>query len=420
VEDPQACYADRLMSPEHQLELLCRGAVDLHVRSELEARLLAKKRLRVKAGFDPTRPDLHLGHTVLMQKMRQFQELGHEVVFVIGDFTAMLGDPTGRNELRPHLTREEVSAAAETYQAQAFKVLDPSETVVRYNSEWLEGLDASAMIKLSAQTTVARMLERDDFAKRYAEGRPIHIHEFLYPLLQAYDSVVLDCDIELGGTDQLFNLMVGRDLMPRYGLKPQMVMTMPILEGLDARLENGKVVGAKMSKSANNYIGITEPAAEMLQKLMLVDDAVLWRYMELLSSQSTEAIKAQRAAVLSGETNVIEVKERFAEEIITRFHSVEAAQAARARRHSIATGGVPEDVEERRVQADGDTLWLAKALALAGLTKSSSEAKRLIQSGAVQVDGAPMSDERHTLRRGQRALVRVGHKNKRFCYLVVT
>jgi tyrosyl-tRNA synthetase len=409
-----------MVSVEHQLELLCRGAVEVHVRSELEARLRVKKRLRVKAGFDPTRPDLHLGHTVLMQKMRQFQELGHEVVFVIGDFTAMLGDPTGRNELRPQLTRDEIRRAADTYQAQAFKVLDPATTIVRYNSEWLEGLSASEMVKLSAQTTVARMLERDDFAKRYAEGRPIHVHEFLYPLLQAYDSVVLDCDIELGGTDQLFNLMVGRDLMPRYGLKPQMIMTMPILEGLDARFENGKIVGAKMSKSANNFIGITEPPTEMLQKLMLVDDAVIWRYMELLSSQSSDWIAAQRALVQSGEADVVQVKATFADEIITRFHSAEAALAARARRQGIASGGVPDDIDEKHVLADGDTLWTAKALALAGLTKSSSEAKRLIQGGAIQIDGVALSDERHTLRKGQRVLVRVGQKNKRFLYLVVT
>jgi tyrosyl-tRNA synthetase len=269
-----------MLSAERQLETLCRGVVDFHVRAELEERLEEGRPLRIKAGFDPTRPDLHLGHTVLMAKMRQFQQLGHKVVFLVGDFTALVGDPTGRNESRPRLTREEVRAAAETYQAQAFKVLDKSLTEVRYNSEWLDAFTPSDFIELCGKYTVARMLERDDFSKRFAEGRPIFVHEFTYPLLQAYDSVVLECDVELGGTDQLFNLLVGRDLMPRYGKRPQIVMTTPILEGTSARVEDGKVVGAKMSKSANNYVGIDEPPFEQLQKLMLVDDGVVWRYME--------------------------------------------------------------------------------------------------------------------------------------------
>jgi tyrosyl-tRNA synthetase len=402
-----------------QLEILTRGIVDLHVRAELEARIATGKPLRVKAGFDPTRPDLHLGHTVLMQKMRQFQDLGHIAVFVVGDFTAMVGDPTGRSELRPRLTREEVLAAAKTYQDQAFKVLDRDRTEVRYNSEWLEKLGTSSLVELGAKYTVARMLERDDFSKRFAEQRPIFIHEFLYPLLQAYDSVALDNDIELGGTDQLFNLLVGRDVMPRYDLRPQMVMTTPILEGLNARVEGGKVVGAKMSKSANNYVGIDEPPFDMLSKLMLVDDQVIWRYMELLSARLPEEIAELRRDVEGGRTNVIGVKEGFAREMIARFHSAEAADAALAQRHQIAKGAAPTEVEEFSIVADGEGIWIAKALALAGLVKSSSEGRALLKGGAVHVDDQPVKDERLSLVKGQRYLVRIGSKNRRFARLVI-
>ncbi|AUX39402.1 tyrosyl-tRNA synthetase [Sorangium cellulosum] len=408
-----------MVPAERQLEILCKGVVDLHVRAELEERLREGKPLRVKAGFDPTRPDLHLGHTVVMQKMREFQDFGHSVVFVVGDFTAMVGDPTGKNELRPRLSREEVVAAAETYQAQAFKVLDRDRTEVRYNSEWLNRLDPSQMIELCAKYTVARMLERDDFAKRYAEARPIYVHEFMYPLLQAYDSVVLEADIELGGTDQLFNLLVARDLMPRYGKRAQMVMTMPLLEGTNARVENGKVVGAKMSKSADNYVGITEPPFDMLQKLMLVDDGVIWRYMELLSSRPPEEVARLREAVARGEQGVIEVKELFAQEIVTRFHSAEDARAALERRRSVAAGGLPEVIEEIQVASDRDSIPVGKALALAGLAKSTSEAIRLVKGGAVHLDGEVVKDEQAKLERGKRYLVRVGSKNRRFAYLVV-
>jgi len=404
---------------EEQLEILCRGVVDLHVRSELEERLRSGKPLRIKAGFDPTRPDLHLGHTVLMQKMRQFQDLGHEVVFLVGDFTAMVGDPTGRNELRPRLSREDVMAAAETYQAQAFKVLDKSKTVVRYNSEWLGKFDPTQMIELCAKYTVARMLERDDFQKRYKEERPIFVHEFLYPLLQAYDSVELECDVELGGTDQLFNLLVGRDLMPRYGKRPQLVMTTPILEGTNARVEGGKVVGAKMSKSANNYVGIDEPPFEMLQKLMLVDDGVIWRYMELLSSRSNEEIAALKDEVNKGTRGIVDVKELFAQEIVTRFHSADDARAALERRRSVAAGGLPEQIEEHTFEAEGDGLWIGKALVLAGLAKSSSEGARLVKGGAVHIDSEVLKDDRAKLEKGRRVLVRVGSKNRRFAYITV-
>lgn len=408
-----------MLSASEQANALCRGIVDIHVRAELEERLAAGRPLVVKAGFDPTRPDLHLGHTVLMQKMRQFQDLGHTAVFVVGDFTAMVGDPTGRNELRPRLTREEVLAAAQTYQDQAFKVLDRERTVVRYNSEWLGKLGTAELIELCARYTVARMLERDDFSKRYADGRPIFVHEFLYPLLQAYDSVELRCDVELGGTDQLFNLMVGRDLMPRYGVPAQIVMTTPILEGTGARVENGKVVGAKMSKSAGNYIGVDEPPFEQLQKLLLVDDQVVWRYLELLSARSAAEIAADREAVTRGELDVIAVKEAFALEIVTRYHSREEADAALARRREVAKGGLPDVIEELRVAAEGATISIGKALALAGLAKSSSEGARLVKAGAVRIGDEQLKDERHALEKGQRYLVRIGSKNRRFAWLTV-
>jgi tyrosyl-tRNA synthetase len=405
------------------LEELTRGVVDLHVRAELAARLASGRKLRIKAGFDPTRPDLHLGHTVLMQKMRQFQDLGHEVVFLVGDFTAMVGDPTGKSDARPRLTREEVRAAAKTYTEQAFKVLDPHRTVVRYNSEWLEPLGASGMIELAAKYTVARMLERDDFSKRFASSRPIHVHEFLYPLLQAYDSVELAADVELGGTDQLFNLMVGRDVMSRYEdrkLTPQIVMTTPLLEGLDARVEEGRVVGAKMSKSADNYVGIDEAPAVMVQKLMLVDDQVIWRYLDLLSARSTLEIRELREDVSQGRTDAVRIKEDFAREIVTRFHSAEEAELALARRRDVANGAVPDDTPEVAVPAEEGGVGLARALTVAGLTKSNSEAMRLVEGGGVHLEGRQLGkeDARMRLTPG-RHLVRVGSKNRRFAWLVV-
>ncbi len=410
---------------ETQMDTLCRGVVDIHVRAELEERIRSGKPLKVKAGFDPTRPDLHLGHTVLMQKMRQFQDFGHTVIFVVGDFTAMVGDPTGQNDLRPRLTREEVMAAAATYQEQAFKVLDKDRTVVRYNSEWLDKLGATGMIELGAKYTVARMLERDDFSKRFEEKRPIHIHEFLYPLLQAYDSVALENDIELGGTDQLFNLLVGRDLMPRYGLRAQMVMTTPILEGTDARIENGKITGKKMSKSADNYVGINEPPFEMLQKLMLIDDQVIWRFMDLLSARSNEEIAALRADVAAGRAGIIAVKEAFAVEVVTRFHSAEAAGEAVARRRNVAKGGLPDNIEEARVNAgDKAGIWIAKAMKDTGLAPSTSEALRLLRGGAVYVGEGALPDEatkneKLELQKGRRYLIRVGSKNRRFLFVTV-
>lgn len=414
-----------MLSVDKQIEVLCRGIVDLHVKAELEERLASGTPLKVKAGFDPTRPDLHLGHTVLMQKMRQFQDFGHTVIFVVGDFTAMVGDPTGQNDARPRLTRDEVMSAAATYQEQAFKVLDRDRTVVRYNSEWLERLGAAGMIELGARYTVARMLERDDFSKRFADKRPIHVHEFLYPLLQAYDSVALECDIELGGTDQLFNLLVGRDLMPRYGQRGQMVMTTPILEGTDARVVDGKITGKKMSKSADNYIGINEPPFEMLQKVMLVDDLVIWRYLDLLSAKSNEEIARTKADVAGGRASIIAVKEAFGVEMVTRFHSADAAAEALARRRSVAKGGLPDHIDEVVASAgDRPGVRLANAMKDAGLAPSTSEALRLIRGGAVYagvetLPDAATKDDKFELERGKRYLVRVGSKNRQFRYIKV-
>jgi len=408
-----------MLSAERQLEILCRGVVDLHVRAELEERLRAGRPLRVKAGFDPTRPDLHLGHTVLMQKMRQFQDLGHKVIFLVGDFTAMVGDPTGRNELRPALTREAVMDAAKTYQDQAFKILDRERTEVRYNTEWLDQMGPWQIVELTAKHTVSRMLERDDFTKRWKGGVPIFMHEFLYPLFQAYDSVALECDVELGGTDQLFNLLVGRDLMPRYGKPGQIVMTTPILEGTDARVVDGKITGKKMSKSAGNYVGIDEPPFDMLQKLLLVDDAVLWRFMELLSARSNEEIATLRADVEAGRAGVIKVKELFAGEIVTRFHSAADAEAALARRHGVAAGGLPDEIEEIEVVAESGALRLGKALALARLARSATEGDTLVKQGAVHVDQEVVKNDKTMLDKGRRYLVRVGSKNRRFAWLAV-
>lgn len=408
-----------MKSAEEQLQLLCRGIVDLHVRKELEERLATGETLRIKAGFDPTRPDLHLGHTVLMEKMRQFQELGHQVIFLIGDLTAMVGDPTGRNEARPPLTREEVHAAAKTYQEQAFKILDRDKTEVRYNSEWLDEMGCLDLIQLGGRYTVARMLERDDFSKRFAEQRAIHVHEFMYPLLQGYDSVALKCDVELGGSDQLFNLLVGRDLMTKYGQTPQIVMTTPLLEGLDARVVDGKLSGAKMSKSADNYVGIDEAPKVMLDKLMLIDDLVIWRYMDLLSPRSTEELREIKAAADAGTTDIRLVKEQFSEDIITRYHGRDAARAALAERHKVADGGLPTDIAEIAVPCEDGGLTITKALHIAGMTKSGSEARRLVTQGGVYLDEVRITEPNHALDKGKRYLVRLGSKKRRFAYLQI-
>jgi tyrosyl-tRNA synthetase len=406
-----------------QMAILTRGAVDVHVRPELEARLKKAqetgKPLRVKAGFDPTRPDLHIGHAVLMAKMRQFQDLGHDVILLVGEFTAMVGDPTGKNELRPRLTREEVQASAKTYTDQAFKILDRTRTEIRSNSEWLDKMTPTDMVELMAKMTVSRMLERKDFAQRYEEGKPIYQHEFLYPLLQGYDSVALACDIELGGSDQLFNLLVGRDLMPRYGQTAQMVLTTPLLEGTDAKSENGVIVGKKMSKSADNYIGLTEAPAVMFRKVMQIDDAVIFRYFELLSARTNEAIAELKKEKANGR-DPREIKALFARELITRFHDEAAATAAEAEFKSVyGANTIPDDVPELTVATDGPTLWIAKALSSAGLVKSTGEGKRLVEQGGVEMDRVRVTDANLQLERGKRYLFRVGSKNRRFAYVRV-
>lgn len=402
-------------SPEQQHAELLRGVVDVHQSAELLERLKSGRPLVVKAGFDPTRPDLHFGHTVLLRKMRQFQDFGHRIVFLIGDFTAMVGDPTGQNEMRPRLTREEVLDAAKTYQDQAFKVLDRDRTLVRYNSEWLSPLTLDKVIELAAKRTVARTLERRDFKERLETHRDIYIHEMLYPLLQAYDSVVLEADVELGGTDQLFNLMVGRDLMQRYGQSPQIVMTTPILEGLDARLEGDRIVGKKMSKSADNYIGLTEPPLEMYRKCMQIDDRVIWRFYELLSARTKPEIEA-----LQGAGDPLAAKRQFALEMVAQYHGGAAAEGADATfRASYLGSAVPADVREVEVATEGASLLLAKALSVVELVSSTSEGRRMIVQGGVEVDGARVTDGQHQLARGGTYLVRVGSKQRKFCRIRV-
>jgi tyrosyl-tRNA synthetase len=405
------------------MALLERGVVDFHVRAELEARLEESARsgrpLRIKAGFDPTRPDLHLGHTVLLQKMRQFQDCGHTAIFLVGDFTAMVGDPTGQNESRPRLTRDEVSQSAETYLAQAFKVLDPDRVEVRRNSEWLDRLTTVEVVELMAKFTVSRMLERKDFAARFAEGRAIHQHEFLYPLLQGYDSVALECDVELGGTDQLFNLLVGRDLMNKYGKRPQIVMTTPILEGTDARIENGEVVGKKMSKSADNFIGIQEPPASIYRKAMQIGDEVVFRFFALLSSRSNDAIMTLRQEKVAGR-NPRDIKALFAHEMVQRFHGKEAADHAAAQFEQLyAEEGFPDDAPAVEVAPPSGVAELAWALKRANLVASTSDARRLVEQGGVEVDGVRATDPKARLVPGHEYLVRVGSKNRRFARIRV-
>lgn len=405
------------------MAVLTRGIVDLHVKAELEQRLEESRKsgkpLRVKAGFDPTRPDLHIGHSVLLAKMRQFQDQGHQAILLVGEFTAMVGDPTGKSDSRPRLSREEVAASAKTYTDQAFKVLDRNRTEIRSNSEWLDKLTPVDIVELMAKMTVSRMLERNDFAKRFEEGRPIYQHEFLYPLLQGYDSVALSCDLELGGTDQLFNLLVGRDLMSKYGQRPQMVITTPLLEGIDAKMENGVVVGAKMSKSADNYVGLTEAPLTMHRKLMQVDDDVIFRYFELLSLRSNEEIAALKKEKAAGR-HPKEIKALFARELIARFHDDAAALAAAAEFEKIYAGdAIPEDVPTFELKTDTATLWIAKALSSANLVKSTGEGKRLVEQGGVEVDQVRVSDASFQLEKGKRYLLRVGSKNRRFAYVVV-
>jgi tyrosyl-tRNA synthetase len=411
------------MTPKDQVALLLRGASELHVVSELEERLVASEKtgvpLRVKAGFDPTRPDLHIGHAVVLAKMRQFQDLGHSIILLVGDFTAMVGDPTGASDLRPRLSREQVMEAAATYTTQAFKVLDAAKTEIRYNSEWLDKLSPTQIVELMAKMTVSRMLERNDFGERFAAHKPIYQHEFLYPLLQAYDSVALACDIELGGTDQLFNLLLGRDLMPKYGLRGQMVMTTPLLEGTDAKIEDGKIVGKKMSKSAGNYVGLQDAPLDMFRKVMQVDDAVIFRYFELLSRKTeAEVLALKKAQEGGGDPRA--TKALFAKELVERLHDAEAATKAEADFGRVyAADAIPDDIPSHTVHTDTETLWIAKALSSVGLVKSTGEGKRLVEQGGVEIDQVRVSDANLKLARGRRYLVRVGSKNRRFAYITV-
>ena len=366
------------VDPQEQLRLIGRGAVEILVEEELLKKLRRGTPLRVKAGFDPTAPDLHLGHTVLIQKMKQFQDFGHEVIFLIGDFTGMIGDPSGKSETRKQLTRAEVLKNAETYKEQIFKILDPKRTVIEFNHRWMEKMDAAALVELSAKYTVARMLEREDFKQRYQKQQSISIHEFLYPLIQGYDSVVLKADVELGGTDQRFNLLVGRELQREYGQEPQVVLTMPLLEGTDGV--------NKMSKSLNNYIGIHEPPEEIFGKLMSISDELMWRYAELLSDRDLEEIKRVRAQVAQGSVHPMDFKKNLACEIVSRFHGRAAAESARdyfETRHQKRS--VPKDV--RKQFSPPDRIWICQLLVDLEFAKSKGEARRLIAQGAVKVDG---------------------------------
>ena len=392
------------------LALIGRGADEVLKREELEARLSASMKaggrpLRVKAGFDPTAPDLHLGHTVLLNKMRQFQDLGHQVIFLIGDFTGMIGDPSGKNVTRKPLTREDVEANARTYEEQVFKVLDRDRTEVRFTSEWFGRMSAADMIRLAGQHTVARMLERDDFAKRYAAQQSIAIHEFLYPLVQGYDSVALQADVELGGTDQKFNLLMGRGLQEHYGQAPQVVLTMPLLEGLDGV--------NKMSKSLGNYIGISEPAIDIVTKAMKIGDELTWRWIELLSFDISAAEAAKlRAAVEAGALNPREVKLRLARELATRFHDAAAAEQAIAGWLAVVTGqGDTSTLPLQDVAVPAEGLRIAALLTAAGITPSNSEANRKLKERAVKVDGEVIEDPAMTFAPGFEGVLQVGKRN---------
>ena len=388
---------------------LKRGAEEILLEDELEARLASGRALRVKAGFDPTAPDLHLGHVVLLNKMRQFQDLGHEVIFLIGDFTGMIGDPSGKSATRPPLSREEVEANAATYAEQVYKILDPDRTRLEFNSKWMGRMDAVALIELAAKHTVARMLERDDFKKRYQSGKPISIHEFLYPLIQGYDSVALQADVELGGTDQKFNLLVGRQLQQAYGQAPQVVLTMPLLEGLDG--------ANKMSKSLNNYVGITEAPLEMFGKLMSISDELMWRYFELLSARSWADVEKLRRACAAG-ANPRDAKVSLAEEIVARFHDRGAATRAHAdfvARHR--DQAAPSELERIEVGASDGEIGIAHLLRAAGLAASTSEAFRLIDQGGVRVDGERVTDRSLVISSGQEHVYQVG--KRRFARVLV-
>jgi tyrosyl-tRNA synthetase len=401
-----------MVSIKKQLELIERGAVDIIAREELIKKLQKSEAtgvpLRIKAGFDPTAPDLHLGHTVLLQKLKHFQDLGHDVYFLIGDFTGMIGDPTGKSDTRKALTVEQVAANAETYKQQVFKILDPEKTRVVFNSSWLGKLTSIDMIKLASELTVARMLEREDFRNRFDTGRPISIHEFLYPLIQGYDSVAIQADVELGGTDQLFNVLMGRDLQRSRGMEPQVVLTMPLLEGLDGV--------NKMSKSLGNYIGISESADNIYGKILSVSDILMFRYYNLLSDLSNNEIAELRAKVEAGELHPKEAKKRLARELTARFHSPEAAQAAEDNFEKVfQKGGVPDDLAEMRCTAS-EPIALPQLMVEAGLVNSTSEGRRMIQQGAVTIDGIKATDINVVISPEGEMLIKVG--KRRFCKIL--
>ena len=402
---------DRKTEIKRQLEIISRGVVDFISREELERKLERSletgKPIRVKAGFDPTAPDLHLGHTVLLHKMKHFQDLGHHVLFLIGDFTGMIGDPTGRSETRRALTEDEVRVNARTYQEQTFKVLDPDKTEVVFNSTWMKEMNAQDLIELAARYSVARMLERDDFRKRYTEQRHISIHEFLYPLVQGYDSVAIRADVELGGTDQKFNLLVGRDLQRSFGQEPQVVITMPLLEGTDGF--------QKMSKSYDNYVGVTESAPEMYGKLMSISDDLMIRYYELLSSITNEELEKLQAEMESGNTHPMEAKHALSREIVIRYH--DEAEAIRARERFDRIFSRRETPEEMPLYSlGGETKWIAHIMTASGLVSSTSEAMRLTASGAVSIDGKKVTEKRLELSPGPERVMKVG--KRRFLRIV--
>ena len=393
-----------------ELAQIKRGADEVLVEAELVERLKAGKPLRIKAGFDPTAPDLHLGHTVLINKLRQFQMLGHEILFLIGDFTGMIGDPSGKNITRKPLTRDDVMANAATYEQQIYKILDPEKTTIMFNSQWMGAMNAADLIQVAAKHTVARMLERDDFSKRYAGNQPIAIHEFLYPLIQGYDSVAMKADVELGGTDQKFNLLVGRELQKHYGQKPQVILTMPILEGLDGV--------QKMSKSLDNYIGINEPADEMFGKLMSISDDLMWRYFELLSFRPLDEVEQLRLAVQQG-MNPRDAKFQLGQEIVERFHDKAAAEGALAAFIArFQKGAMPDEMPELTIDANGGEVKISNLLKDASLTGSTSDAFRMIKQGAVRVDGERITDKGLSIAAGNTHVFQVG--KRRFARVTVT
>ncbi len=403
-----------MLSAKEQLEIIKRGVVDLYQEDELlkklENSIETNTPLRVKAGFDPTSPDLHLGHTVIFNKMKQLQDLGHDIYFLIGDFTASIGDPTGRNETRPPLTQEQIEVNTKTYTEQAFKILDKSKTKIVFNGEWMNKLTSHEMIQLASKYPVARMLERDDFKKRFREGRSIAIHEFLYPLVQAYDSVMIEADIELGGTDQLFNLLLGRTLQKDFKKKRQIAITMPILEGLDAKNIDGVLTGKKMSKSLNNYVGITDEPNDMFGKLLSITDELMWKYYQLLSSKSTNEINDLKKQCDEG-LNPKLVKIAFAKEMVERFHSKEAADNAEIHFEQLfKKKDIPDELEVFEVEIEEDKIWLPKLMTQIGFSKSNGEANRLIKQNAVSIDSKKVTNNRSEFAKGSKFVLKVGKR----------